>query len=230
LEQPITAQLITAFCSVVGGLVFGIFYDAAKVLRLRAKSAVCTVFCDVLVCFFGFFILFYLAMAPGKGESRIYICVCALLGSIVYFSLISRIFLGIFTASLSLIVKIAGIVRRPFDYLLKKLVKIMNFFKKLFQKLNLWYKMREIEKELSLKKSLKPPHNGRDDTHEIQTNRNCHNNRHSRDNRIRGYYLGIAKGSGFERTRNARPIARNGGQRPSDEHRASIRNRSQHGR
>ena len=208
---------------------FGILYDATKVVRLRAKSSFCTSFCDSIACILGFFILFYLAMAPGRGEARIYIFVCALLGTIVYFSLISLIFLEIFNFILSFIVKTAVIVCKPFGFLLKKLIKTTKIFKKLFQKISLWYKMRGSDKELRKKESLKPPLNGRDDTNEIQTNRNCHKNRHSRDNRIRGNNLGIAKGSGFGRARNARKVARRGRRSPSDEHRTSVRNRSQHG-
>ncbi|MBP8639768.1 MAG: hypothetical protein KBI01_02535 [Oscillospiraceae bacterium] len=220
-------QLITAFCAFTGGIVFGIAYDAAKSIRLRAKSTVCTAICDILICFFGLFLLFYLAMAPGKGEMRVYICVCAFVGSIVYFSLMSSVFMGIFTSFISIIVKILSIVRKPFAFIFKKLKYFAKFSKKLFHKMSFWYKMRFNNHQCTIK-SLKPPKSWREDTNEVQEGQPYNENCHSRHNRICGNKLGVTQGSGVGRARGAGRIANSSRRRSPDKHRTSICDRPQH--
>ncbi|PKM74309.1 MAG: hypothetical protein CVU91_00110 [Firmicutes bacterium HGW-Firmicutes-16] len=218
MRQPVISQLIIAFCSFAGGLVFGVFYDALKAVRLRAKSVFCTVLCDTLVCFFGFFLLFYLAMAPGKGEVRVYIIACTLVGAVVYFCLMSPTFLGIFCALVSLVVKIMGIVRKPFDYLFKILIKLIEFLKKLFQKFVFRYKMRVNENKVIVEESSKLPNNGRADIHDVQTNRSNHKNRYSGNHRLRGDNLSVTESSGVGCPRAARRAANRGRRGTSKKH------------
>ncbi|NCB73378.1 MAG: hypothetical protein EOM51_01330 [Clostridia bacterium] len=229
MAQSIYSQLVTALCALAGGLVFGLSYDALKAVRLSAKNNFCTALCDILACIIGVFLLFYLAMAPGRGEIRIYICVCALIGTIIYFALISRVFLGIFLRAMSLIAKTAVLLFKPFVFLSKMFVLALNFFKKFFQKFRLWYKMKVDIRRKRAKESSESPQLGRDFTDEIQKSRTCHKNRHSRDNSLRGDKPSLPEGSGFGRSGDARRTAGTGGRRSSDQHRAPIRNRSQHG-
>jgi len=228
LEQPIVYQVLTALYSLAGGLVFGLIYDAMKALRLKIKSMAFTVFCDILTCFIAFFILFYLSMAPGNGEVRVYIIICSAIGALVYFFLFSRTFLGLFTACLTVLIKFMRILQKPIDFLSKKLINFNNNIKKLFQKIGFWYRMRVNRKAQCEKRSGKPKRNVRDDPHEIQTGKPHHKNSHSRDNSLRGDKSCITESSDFGRPRKARRTAKRSRQCSSDEHRASICNQPQH--
>jgi hypothetical protein len=233
LAQPVFAQLLAAFCAFSGGLVFGLFYDALRALRLRAKSPPITLLCDLLVCLFGFFLLFYLAMSAGRGEIRLYMTLCALTGALVYFALLSRVFLAVFVSCLSFLIKIMAFVLTPLRYLLKMLVRLKNFFKNLFQKYTLWYKMRVNQKAQKAKEaqeakaSTEPPHNGRDDAYEIQTGQPDYEDCDRRDYCIRGHNPRVTESPGFGSAGGEEHAAGTGRQRASDKRGAGIRDRAQ---
>jgi spore cortex biosynthesis protein YabQ len=218
LEQPISSQLLTAFCSFVGGLLFGVLYDALKALRLRAKREVLTAICDILASLFGFCILIFLFMGTGNGEARIYIAICAAAGSIIYFCLFSRVFLEIFASCLLAIAGFFGIVRKPFDILMNKLIKIVNILKKLFQKAGFCYTMRFIGKVHLGKESVKPPRNGRNNTNEVQKSKSRNKNRHSGDCRVCGNKSCVTEGSGFGRPGKTGHTANSGRRRSPKQH------------
>ena len=85
--------MTAAAVSLLGGLIFAMVYDLFKALRLSFKNAALTVISDIIICVFGFGILFLLAMWIGGGEARIYMTLLAALAAAIYFFSLSPFFL-----------------------------------------------------------------------------------------------------------------------------------------
>lgn len=150
MEEPVIKQIIVALWSFCGGVIFGVFYDLMKSLRLRAQNCFFTSVCDILVCIFAFcdlgMIYFYLC----RGDVRIYPLLFAGIGAMVYFKALSDAFLRIFRKFWGFVALIMHYLNIPFSVAGRFLKKVMNFLKNIFQNSKLCYTIRRYSKHRSL--------------------------------------------------------------------------------
>ena len=107
MNLPLTLQLYQAAVSLGTGAVIGLVYDLLRAYRRNKKRGV-SHGADALFWGLACVLLFFLGMRFGDGQLRIFMAVCALLGSIAYLLIFSPVILPLLCRGLEILVKRAS--------------------------------------------------------------------------------------------------------------------------
>lgn len=118
MELPLALQGAQLGAAALTGAALGLIYDALRVLRRhsRAQAALDALF--VLACALA---LVRLTLLPGRGEFRLYFFPALLVGTAVYFLLLSRLALRALRAVFGALWAVLRVLSAPARWALKKL-------------------------------------------------------------------------------------------------------------
>lgn len=93
MENYASAQLLNLFHAALTGLAAGVFYDLLRAVRLRRRhSLLLTHLSDGLYVLFLGISALYLTLRVGQGELRLYLIFGAVVGALLWFSLLADFF------------------------------------------------------------------------------------------------------------------------------------------
>ena len=134
MELKLSAQLAQAAVSVLAGAGLGLYYDLLRLPRLLLPRRIITVACDFVFCLGALLGLFVLGLGPGGGQLRLFMCLFAL-GGFLLWRLAPGRFLQAGEAAFARLLKhSAQIIAPKARIALHKLKKSAIFKKKSFQK------------------------------------------------------------------------------------------------
>lgn len=84
MELNISAQLAQTAISILAGAGLALYFDLLRLPRLLFPGWPSTFLCDALFCLGALFGLFTLGLGPGGGELRLFMCLFAGLGFVLW--------------------------------------------------------------------------------------------------------------------------------------------------
>ena len=142
MEISIPQQLLQAAASLSLGFAAGFLYDFFRVIRLRLKLKIVTLFIDLVFWLICGGALFLLGMSLGEGEVRIFMILLGLLGGGIYFASVSRLTQKLCEKLADFLHFIAVCLLKPFVFMGLAAKKFFNFAKKAFKYYDKWYKIK----------------------------------------------------------------------------------------
>lgn len=131
MDNPIN-QMYLFLVYLICGLIIGIFFDIFRILRKSFKTTDFITYIEDLIFGFitGIFVLFMIFIF-NNGVLRFYIFLAIILGLILYFLTISKIFINI---SVNILVTIKKFIIKIFSLLFYPIKLIFKFIKQYFSK------------------------------------------------------------------------------------------------
>ena len=149
-------ELFVFFGTVLGGMILGMIFDIFKVIKPSDKSnVIVTGICDMLLWCVITIAVFAIIFITNNAAVRWYEFAGMILGAVIYFMSLSRVFLAMLTAFLRLAKKLFNIIMKillfPFMLIFRTLKPVAKFFKRRFSFVKRLYK----KVKFSLQKSVK---------------------------------------------------------------------------
>lgn len=121
------------------GMVIGILFDFFRILRRTIKTGnIATYIQDILFWILTGILILYNIWYFNNGEIRVYMFLGIIIGTLIYMSTLSNIFVKLFTKILSTIIKILELPFKTIISLFRKIItSILAIFSKFFRKLKI---------------------------------------------------------------------------------------------
>lgn len=139
MELSIAQQELEAIISLLTGFGAGMLYDFLGVIRRRLKKAVFSYIFDLLFCIAVGCIFFIVGYGPGGGKLRLFMLVFIVIGCILYFILLSRIFGKLLSSLADFFVFLIRCLLMPFIWFVRLLKKTTKIIKNIFIYLSKWF-------------------------------------------------------------------------------------------
>lgn len=119
------------------GVVIGILFDFFRILRRTIKTGnIATYIQDILFWILTGILILYNIWYFNNGEIRVYMFLGIIIGTLIYMSTLSNIFVKLFTKILSTIIKILELPFKTIISFFRKIItSILAIFSKFFRKL-----------------------------------------------------------------------------------------------
>ncbi len=156
MELSVILQGYSLLISFSSGILCGMIYDFLKILKTKLKPnrSFKNIF-DIIsvIIIFTFFFLFFLGF--NGFNLRIYHILTVLLGLILYFGVLFKVFCPIFKIFFNFIEKILILLLYPVKFSCKILSGIFGFFFRIIKKIYKWFKLLLRKPYEKTKKILK---------------------------------------------------------------------------
>ena len=121
------------------GVVIGILFDFFRILRRTIKTGnIATYIQDILFWILTGILILYNIWYFNNGEIRVYMFLGIIIGTLIYMSTLSNIFVKLFTRILSTIIKILELPFKTIISFFRKIItSILAIFSKFFRKLKI---------------------------------------------------------------------------------------------
>ncbi len=121
------------------GVEIGILFDFFRILRRTIKTGnIVTYIQDILFWIFTGILVLYNIWYFNNGEIRVYMFLGIIIGTLIYMSTLSNIFVKLFTKILSMIIKVLEIPFKTIITIFRKIITaILSFFTKNVKKLKI---------------------------------------------------------------------------------------------
>jgi spore cortex biosynthesis protein YabQ len=128
MSQATISELYHFLIYMLGGLSLGLIYDTYRIIRWVVRPGrLVTYIEDTILVVIGFAIFVYLIFWLNSGEIRLYGIFAIILGTLLYFGIISRYYIRLLRITVSIVKKILTIlVIKPWRYLSKVVMKIFK--------------------------------------------------------------------------------------------------------
>ena len=121
------------------GVEIGILFDFFRILRRTIKTGnIVTYIQDILFWIFTGILVLYNIWYFNNGEIRVYMFLGIIIGTLIYMSTLSNIFVKLFTKILSMIIKVLEIPFKTIITIFRKIITaILSFFTKNAKKIKI---------------------------------------------------------------------------------------------